>query len=131
MTDLLARGAGDSALQAQRLQLQVDALNDLAAAIRVGEPLERALPRVAARAASLVGGDKALIALLDAEGQLEPALPDGQPGRPVVCGPESHASRIVERGLPVIVNDLADARLSAVDRDIAGRHGITGFVATP
>lgn len=92
MTDVLARGrAADPALQAERLQLQIDALNDLASAIRFGEPLDRALPRVASRAAALVGAEQALISLLDEEGHLELVLPNGDPDRHVIFEPTSHA----------------------------------------
>src|SRR5438045_686441 len=132
MTDLLARGrTADPALQAERLQLQIDALNELASAIRVGEPLDRALPRVARRAASLVGSEMALISLLDDEGALEVVLPNGDPDHHVVFDPASHAYRVIEAGQPAIVNDVANAGLSTTDREIALRYGVRGFIAVP
>ena len=132
MTDVLARGrAADPALQAERLQLQIDALNDLASAIRFGEPLDRALPRVASRAAALVGAEQALISLLDEEGHLELVLPNGDPDRHVIFEPTSHAYEVVRSGRPMIVNDVAHAGLPTSDLEVALRYGVRSFIAVP
>lgn len=127
MTDLLHHSA-----EVERLQLQIDALNDLASAIRFGERLETVLPRVAAKAASLVGGREALISLIEPDGTLRLAIPhnDDQDGA-VVFPDDSHANQIARLGQAVIVNDLDAAPLSEADRAIARKHGITGFIAVP
>ena len=132
VTDLLSRDGANDALRAEQLQLQIDALNELAEAIRSGEPLERVLPGVAAKAASLVGGRDALISLLDEDGILRLALPHCEPDdEAVTFEMGSHAYLVAQDGRPVIVNDLDRAPLSDCDRQVAREHGISGFMAVP
>ncbi|HEY3083319.1 MAG TPA: GAF domain-containing protein [Chloroflexota bacterium] len=136
MTDLLPGARrprrADSALRAEQLQLQIDALNELAEAIPSGQPLERVLPGVAAKAASLVGGRDALISLLDEDGILRLALPHCEPDdEAVTFDMGSHAYLVAQDGRPVIVNDLDEAPLSDCDRQVAREHGISGFMAVP
>lgn len=130
MVDLLSPAGAQ--LEAERLQLQIDALNDLAGAIRFGERLENVLPRVAARAASIVGGTESLISLIEADGSLRLAIPHHEDEDEAVVFPEdSHAQWITRHGQAVIVNDIAQAQLPDCDRALAREHGITGFIAVP
>ncbi|HEY3108929.1 MAG TPA: GAF domain-containing protein, partial [Chloroflexota bacterium] len=134
VTELLRRprSAADARLQAERLQLQIDALNDLAGAIRFGERLENVLPGVAEKAASLVGAEDALISIVEPDGALRLAIPnaDDEDER-IVFADDSHATRVARLGHPVIVNDLSQAGLSDSDLALAREHGITGFIAVP
>jgi GAF domain-containing protein len=130
MVDVLS--PSHARLQAERLQLQIDALNDLAGTIRFGERLENVLPRVAARAASIVGGGESLISLIERDGALKLAIPHCEDDEEAVIFPDdSYAHWVTRHGQPVIVNDMATAALSECDRAVAQEHGITGFIAVP
>jgi GAF domain-containing protein len=127
VTDLLRRD-----LRAEQLQLQIDALNELAEAIRSGAPLEDVLPSVAQKAASLVGGRDALISTLDDDGILRLAIPRcDEDDETVTFDMGTHAYLVAQDGRPVIVNNLDEAPLSECDRQVAREHGITGFMAVP
>src|SRR2546428_154307 len=134
VTELMRRprSAADARLVAERLQLQIGALNDLAGAIRFGERLEKVLPGVAEKAASLVGAEDALISIVEPDGALRLAIPnaDDEEER-IVFADDSHATRVARLGQAVIVNDLSQAGLSDSDLAMAREHGITGFIAVP
>src|ERR671932_231513 len=107
MTDLLGapRTSADAQLQAERLQLQIDALNDLAGAIRLGERLDNVLPGVAEKAASLVGAEDALISIVEPDGALRLAIPNAdEEDERIVFADASHPSRVARLGQTVIVN---------------------------
>ncbi len=133
MTDTLAEPESIDALrEVERLQAQIAALNELATAVRSGEPLENALSQVAAKAAAMVGGVHALISLINSEGVLQLAIPSEQSTRERVVFPsDSNAYQIVRNALPVIVHDISSIELSEFERTLAKEWDVTGFLAVP
>ncbi len=126
----LPRATGDR--RVQQLQLQVDAVGELVAALSDGRPIEGVLPSVATKAASLVGATDALISLLDDDGVLRLALPEnGEESDDVVFEVGNYAQIVGQSGRTVIVNDLTEASLPDSYRTILREYGISGFMAVP